>query len=54
MVRKWLKRYREKALKDLSRRPKGSPFKTSSYIIEEKVLKIRKERDYRVWADFEK
>ncbi|MCD6171582.1 MAG: helix-turn-helix domain-containing protein [Thermoplasmata archaeon] len=48
VVRKWLKRYKEKGekgLEDLSRRPKRSPFKTSSYI-EEKVLKIRKERGY--------
>lgn len=48
VVRKWLKRYKEKGekgLEDLSRRPKRSPFKTSSYI-EKKVLKIKKERDY--------
>jgi len=47
--RKWLRRYKEKGekgLKDLSRRPKRSPFKTSSYI-EGEVLKIRKERGYR-------
>ncbi|MBC7189630.1 helix-turn-helix domain containing protein, partial [Candidatus Aerophobetes bacterium] len=48
VVRKWLKRYKEKGekgLEDLSRRPKRSPFKTPSYI-EKKVLKIKKERDY--------
>ena len=48
VVRKWLKRYKEKGekgLEDLSRKLKRSSFKTSSYI-EEKVLKIRKERGY--------
>jgi len=48
LVRKWVKRYKqggEEGLRDLSRRPKRSPFKTPDEI-EEKVMKMWKERGY--------
>ena len=48
MVRKWVERYKqggEEGLRDLSRRPKRSPFKTPDEI-EEKVMKMWKERGY--------
>ncbi len=48
VVRKWIRRHEQKkdrGLEDLSRRPRSSPFKTPSHI-EEKVLKIRRERGY--------
>lgn len=48
VVRKWVGRWKEQEdldLKDRSRRPKSSPFKSCPYI-EDKVLKIRRERDY--------
>lgn len=48
VVRRWIRRYEERedlGLEDRSRKPRSSPFKTASYI-EEKVLKIRRERGY--------
>ena len=45
LKRKWLRRCKEKGLEDLPRRPKRSPFKTP-HNMEEKVLKIRRERGY--------
>jgi len=48
VVRKWVRRYHErgeKGLEDVSRRPKRSPLRTP-LPIEEKVLKIRKEKGY--------
>jgi len=48
VVRKWIKRYKEKGekgLKDISHRPRLSPKRVSENI-EKKVIKIRKERGY--------
>ena len=48
VVRKWLKRYKEKGeegLKDLSRRPKRCPWRTA-LPIEKKVISMRKEKGY--------
>ena len=48
LVRKWVRRYQkmgEKGLEDVSKKPHHSPFRTP-YSIEQKVLKIRKEREY--------
>ena len=48
VVRKWIRRYKEKGekgLEDASRKPKRSPGRTAQ-AIEEKVLKMRKEKDY--------
>jgi putative transposase len=48
VVRKWLKRYKEKGeegLKDLSRRPKRCPWRTV-LPIEKKVISMRKEKGY--------
>jgi len=48
VVRKWVGRWKEQEdldLEDRSRRPKSPPFKSCPYI-EDKVLKIRRERSY--------